>query len=231
MPDRRDLNRYFPGNPRGSLANRIAYRIFETFVRPSDYVIDFHTAAGGRSNAPHVRADPTSPAARALAQGFGGIVVLQRAEPHTLRHAATAAGVPTAVYEGGENGRLDGKSIESGIRGVENVLASLGMLSDGERDFARPLWMKYAPWIRANTGGIVELAVGLGDLVQQNQLLLTIRDTVQGKRTEVRAPTPGIVMAIARSPVAEPGYALLRLGIIESDVAAAPREPEEDLPE
>jgi predicted deacylase len=77
--------------------------------------------------------------------------------------------------------------------------------------------MQYAPWIRADTGGIVELAVGLGDLVQENQLLLTIRDTLLGRKTEVRAPTPGIVMAVARSPVAEPGYALLRLGIIQRD--------------
>ena len=176
LPDRRDLNRYFPGNARGSLANRIAHRIFENFVKPSDYLIDFHTAAGDRSNAPHVRADPASPEARALAQGFGGIVVLQPATPHTLRHAATAAGVPTAVFEGGENGRLDAKSIESGIRGVENVLASLGMIAGAERNPARPLWMTYSPWIRANNGGIVELAVGLGDLVQENQLLLTIRE-------------------------------------------------------
>ncbi|MGH7859298.1 MAG: succinylglutamate desuccinylase/aspartoacylase family protein [Candidatus Binatia bacterium] len=232
LPDRRDLNRYFPGNPRGSLANRIAHRIFQTFVLPSDFLIDFHTAAGGRSNAPHVRADPASAEARSLAQGFGGIVVLQSAAPHTLRHAATEAGVPTAVFEGGENGRLDAKSVESGVRGVENVLASLGMLSEGERNQAKPLWMKYSPWIRANTGGIVELAVGLGDLVQENQLLLTIRETVQGRRTEVRAPTPGIVMAVARSPVADPGYALIRLGIIQSDVDVAPQpEVEEEVPE
>jgi hypothetical protein len=231
LPDRRDLNRYFPGNPRGSLANRIAHRIFRTFVLPSDYLIDFHTAAGDRSNAPHVRADTASPEARSLAQGFGGIVVLQPAMPHTLRHAATAAGVPTAVFEGGENGRLDAKSIESGIRGVENVLASLGMLAGADRSATRPLWMTYSPWIRANTGGIVELAVGLGDLVQENQLLLTIRNTLDGARTEIRAPAPGIVMAVARSPVAEPGYALLRLGVIQTEVEGPEQQAEEEDPE
>ena len=236
LPDRRDLNRYFPGNPRGSLANRIAHRIFETFVRPSDYLVDFHTASGSRSNTPHVRADPASEEARELAQSFGGIVVLHEAMPNTLRHAATSAGVPTTVFEGGENGRLDPQSIETGVRGVENVLAGLGMLVDSERTAAKPLWMTYSPWIRANTGGIVELAVGLGDLVQENQLLLTIRDTLQGRKTQVRAPTPGIVMAVARSPVAEPGYALLRLGVIERDEGpepepVEPEDAEEEVPE
>ena len=234
LPDRRDLNRFFPGNARGSLANRIAQRIFRTFVSPSDFLVDFHTAAGNRSNAPHVRGDPASSDALRLAQGFGGIVVLHAAAPGTLRYAATAAGVPTAVFEGGENGRFDPKSVEAGLRGTENVLASLGMLSRTERSAARPLWMRYSPWIRANEGGIVELAVALGDLVQENQLLLTIQDTLDGKRTEVRAPNPGIVMAVAQSPVAEPGYALLRLGIIQHEEGAEGPEPvegEEEVPE
>lgn len=232
LPDRRDLNRFFPGNPRGSLANRIAHRVFEAFVRPADFAIDFHTASGDRSNAPHVRADPRSAEARSLAQGFGGVVVLHAAEPGTFRDAATRAGVPTALFEGGEPGRIDARSVETGVRGVQNVIASLGMSRNGPTNPAPPLWLQYSPWLRADSGGIVELAVGLGDVVQANQLLLTIRDTLEGERTELRSPLAGIVMSIAKGPVTQPGNALLRLGIIEPQPAVqAPAVREEEIPE
>jgi uncharacterized protein len=233
LPDRRDLNRFFPGNARGSLANRIAHRVFETFVRPADYAIDFHTAAGDRANAPHVRADPRSPARASAPPGFGGVVVLHAAAPGTFRDAATHAGVPTALFEGGEPGRIDERSVEIGVRGVQNVVASLGMSRNGPQNPAPPLWLEYSPWLRADAGGIVELAVGLGDVVQPNQLLLTIRDTLHGERIEMRSPLPGIVMSLAKGPVTQPGNALLRLGIIETQgMAASPwAQGEEEIPE
>jgi uncharacterized protein len=227
LPDRRDLNRFFPGNERGSLANRIAHRVFATFVLPSDYCIDFHTAASGRGNAPHVRADPRSGSARSLAQSFGGVVVLHEAEEGTLRYAATAAGVPTALFEGGEATRIDPRSVEAGVRGVENLLAALGMRPGSTQSPAPPLWLRYSSWIRSDVGGVMEPAVALGDVVQANQLLLTIRDALNGTPTEVRSPSSGIVMSMARAPVVQPGNALLRLGLIEPTAPPAPAsEPE-----
>lgn len=232
LPDRRDLNRYFPGNPAGSLASRIADRIFRTFALPSDYCLDVHTAAAGQANAPHVRVDPSSSEALKLAQGFGGMVVLHPAEPGTLRLAATQAGVPTVVFEAGETGRIDSTAVEAGVRGVQNLLGHLGMLPAGAaQDGERPLLMQYSPWLRADSGGIVELTVGLGDLVQANQRLLTIRDTLNGDPRELRAPGPGIVLSIARSPVAQPGNALLRLGMIEQAGEEYPDGAENEMPE
>ncbi|MEA2624492.1 MAG: uncharacterized protein QOD06_537 [Candidatus Binatota bacterium] len=233
LPDQRDLNRYFPGNPRGSLANRIANRIFRNFVLPSDYCIDFHTAASGRANAPHVRADPGSEDARRLAQGFGGMVVLHTAQPGTLRYAATRAGVPAAIFEGGESGRLDADTVEVGVRGVQNLLSSLGMVAGEKPGGGDPMWMRFSPWLRADVGGVVDLAVALGDVVQPNQRLLTIRSTLDGQRADLLAPQSGIVISIARSPVAQPGNAVVRLGIVEraAGEAAPSTAPEDEMPE
>ena len=231
LPDRRDLNRFFPGNERGSLANRIAHRVFHTFVMPSDYLIDFHTAASGRGNAPHVRADPRSAASRSLAQSFGGMVVLHEAEAGTLRFAATSAGVPTALFEGGEATRIDSRSVEVGVRGVENVLSSLGMRPGSQASLAPPLWLRYSPWIRADVGGVMEAAVALGDVVQANQLLLTIRDALRGEPLEVRSPSAGIVMSMVRAPVVQPGNALLRLGMIDAPPPVPTPTAEPEAPE
>jgi len=44
LPDRRDLNRSFPGSAKGSLASRMARIIFNEIVSRCDYGIDLHTA-------------------------------------------------------------------------------------------------------------------------------------------------------------------------------------------
>jgi predicted deacylase len=103
LPDRRDLNRDFPGSENGSLSSRLAHVIFENVVRQCDYLVDFHSAAVRRTNYPNIRADLSHPETRALARSFGCELIVNGKGPvGSLRRAALAAGVPSIILEAGE---------------------------------------------------------------------------------------------------------------------------------
>jgi predicted deacylase len=129
LPDRRDLNRHFPGDSRGHTSSRIASIFFGEVVRQCDYGIDLHTAPTGRSNTAHVRADAEVPEVRRLARAFGSsILVHAKGQVGTLRRAATEAGIPTITFEAGEPSRFNRAVTTEGFRGVLNVLVALGMM-------------------------------------------------------------------------------------------------------
>src|SRR5690606_11963254 len=76
LPDRRDLNRFFPGSRFGSVASRIANSFFENVVGACDALVDFHTGSFDRSNLPQVRADLRLPEVLEFTRGFGAAPVL-----------------------------------------------------------------------------------------------------------------------------------------------------------
>lgn len=173
LPDRRDLNRCFPGSPTGSLAGRMARTIFDEIVARSDFGIDLHTAAIRRTNYPSVRADLSSPELKRIATAFGAEILLDRKGPKgALRREATRAGCPTVVMEGGEVWKVEPTIVESALRGVRNVLRSLDML-DGELE--QPTYqvmVKKTRWIRADRGGFLDFHIAPGDLVEKGQPLV-----------------------------------------------------------
>ena len=129
LPDRRDLNRSFPGNADGSFTSRLAHRIFSDVLCASDYGLDLHTAGGDRANYPHIRADLNDPRVAELADAFGCELIIHGAGPEgTLRRAAVGAGVPTVVYEAGSARVFERPFIDAGLRGTLNVLRHLHML-------------------------------------------------------------------------------------------------------
>ena len=133
LPDRRDLNRMFPGSPRGSLASRIAHLFMTEVVKKCDVGIDVHTAADKRANLPQIRADLDDPRTRELAEAFGApVMVHARVRDGSLRQAAVEVGAKVLLYEAGEALRFDDESIATGVAGVRRVLAFL------EHDRARP---------------------------------------------------------------------------------------------
>ncbi|MDX1509352.1 MAG: succinylglutamate desuccinylase/aspartoacylase family protein, partial [Woeseiaceae bacterium] len=128
LPDRRDLNRYFPGNPTGSAAARIAYSFFENVVMHCDALIDIHTGSFERANLPQIRADLRDPDVVELTQGFGATVILHSTPGvGTLRHAATSAGIPTVTLEAGGPLQLELNEVKHGVKGIETLISSLGM--------------------------------------------------------------------------------------------------------
>ncbi len=214
LPDRRDLNRYFPGNPKGSAASRIAYSFFREVIVHCTALVDLHTGSFERANLPQLRADLRDPDIVTLTQGFGATVIVHSGPAEgTLRHAAAAAGIPAVTLEAGGPSELELAEVRHGVKGIETLLNTLGMVrktrlwSDSEPVYYR------SSWVRANRGGILLSEVGLGSTVREGDLLGTITDPISNDSTRLYSPYSGRVIGMARNQVVMPGFAAFHLGI------------------
>jgi predicted deacylase len=214
LPDRRDLNRYFPGNPTGSAAARIAHSFFTNVIAHCDALIDLHTGSFERVNLPQIRADLRNPDVVTLTQGLGGMVILHSTPAvGTLRHAATQAGIQAVTLEAGGPSVLELNEVRLGVNGIETLISAIGMQrklrlwSDPEPVYYR------SSWVRADSGGILLADVSLGSTVRKGDLLGTINDPMSNARSEVRSPYSGRVIGMARNQVVMPGFAAFHVGI------------------
>jgi len=214
LPDRRDLNRYFPGNPQGSSASRIAYSFFQDIIRQCDTLVDLHTGSFYRTNLPQLRADLRNRGVRELSEGFGGMVVLH-SEPAvgTLRRAATDAGIPTVTLEAGEPLRLQSDKVSEGVSGILALLGAMDMIERVQLlGQARPV-IYQSSWIRADHGGILFSLVRLGQVVEEGDVLGTITDPITNEQNLIYASSRGRVLGMAVNQVVMPGFAAFRLGV------------------
>jgi predicted deacylase len=227
LPDRRDLNRYFPGNPNGSAAARIAHSFFTKVIPHCDALIDVHTGSLSRSNLPQIRADLRNPEVVELTQGFASMVVLHSPPtPGMLRYAATEAGVPTVTLEAGGPLVLELNEVKRGVKGVESLLTSLGMVPK-MRLFGDPEPVYYSSsWVRSNNGGILLSNVSLGSTIRKGDLLGTITDPMNNVQIDLRSPYSGRVIGMSRNQVVMPGDAAFHVGIQAEDASTVePTEP------
>ncbi len=229
LPDRRDLNRYFPGNPNGSAASRIAHSFFTSLVLHCSALVDLHTGSFDRVNLPQLRADLRDPGVVKLTQGFGATVIINSIPGDgTLRQAATAAGVPTVALEAGGPSRLEINEVMHGVKGIETLLNTLGMVRKvslwGEPE---PVYYR-STWVRANRGGILLSEVELGRRVSSGDLLGTITDPITNARTNVYAPTEGRVIGMALNQVVMPGFAAFHIGLPRPEPRAAEADMDAD---
>jgi predicted deacylase len=222
LPDRRDLNRYFPGNPKGSAAARIAYSFFTNIVTHCDALVDLHTGSFERANLPQIRADLRNPDVITLTQGLGSMVILHSTPAvGTLRHAATQAGIPAVTLEAGGPSQLELAEVKHGVKGVESLTHALGMTKN-RRFWAEPKPVYYrSSWVRADNGGILLADVSLGSSVRQGDLLGTITDPMNNARSELRSPYAGRVIGMARNQVVMPGFAAFHVGIQTDEAPSA----------
>ena len=220
LPDRRDLNRYFPGNPNGSSAARIAHSFFKNVIAHCDALVDLHTGSFERANLPQIRADLRDPDVLTLAQGFGATVILHSTPGvGTLRHAATAAGIPSVTLEAGGPLELELSEVKHGVKGIETLIASLGMMQK-RRFWGDPEPVYYrSTWVRADSGGILFSDVSLGSSVRKGDLLGTITDPMSNVRVELRAPYAGRIIGMSRNQVVMPGFAAFHVGIQTNEAA------------
>jgi len=227
LPDRRDLNRYFPGNPNGSAAARIANALFNDVIAHCDALVDLHTGSFERANLPQIRADLRNPDVVTLTQGFGSMVVLHSSPTvGTLRHAATQAGIPAVTVEAGGPSQLELTEVKHGVKGIETLLSTLGMVPRN-RFWGDPEPVYYrSSWVRANNGGILLADVSLGSTVRKGDLLGTITDPMSNQRTEVFSPYAGRIIGMARNQVVMPGFAAFHVGIDAGDIVVEESTPE-----
>lgn len=213
LPDRRDLNRSFPGSARGSLAARIAHLMMTEIVEKCEVGIDLHTGADHRSNLPQVRADLDDPRTAELAEVFGAPVRLHaRLRDGSLRQASADVGAKVLVYEAGEAGRFDDWAIEAGVAGVERVLAHLGMTDPVPgAESIDSVESRSSRWIRAGRSGILRLDCALGERVAEGDRLGVVSNSFGKSLRVVRAPADGLVIGRSTSPLVNQGDALVHL--------------------
>ena len=226
LPDRRDLNRSFPGSHTGSMAARIARLMVDEVISTSDVGIDLHTAANHRTNVPQVRVVIDDETARSLAVTFGAPFVLAaKLRPGSLRQTAAEQGVPVLTYEGGQPLRFDQDAIDVAFRGTLRVLAKLDVIDtapDPAHD--KPMVLQASRWLRAHRGGLLELHVAPGDLVRAGQPLWTTVSPLGAERASVEAEEDGYVIGATTLPLVQPGQALLHVAL------PGDRHPSEDDP-
>ncbi|KAA1415463.1 succinylglutamate desuccinylase/aspartoacylase family protein [Nocardioides humilatus] len=217
LPDRRDLNRMFPGSPRGSLASRIAHLFMKEVVSKCEVGIDVHTAADKRANLPQIRADLDDPRTRELAKAFAAPVNLHaRLRDGSLRQAATDVGAKVLLYEAGEALRFDDESIKTGVVGIRRVLEHLGMIDKHPTDQPpASLESRSSGWVRARGTGILLLETQLGAMVTAGDRLGGLSDTFGRRVRLVRADRTGIVIGLTRAPIVNAGDALVHIASVE----------------
>jgi len=213
LPDRRDLNRHFPGNPRGSAATRMAHSFFTEVVSHCSALIDLHTGSLNRTNLPQVRADLRSPAVARMTQAFGATVVLHGAgQRGSLRRAANDAGIPAVTFEMGEPMRVQPEQVEHGAKAIETLMYALGMTRQ-RRYWGDPEPVYYASrWVRVDHGGILFSDVALGERVSEGELLGVVTDPLTNQQHRIYAPTSGRILGMALNQVVLPGFAAYRIG-------------------
>jgi predicted deacylase len=216
LPDRRDLNRSFPGSPRGSLASRLAHLFITEVVDRCQYGIDLHTGSHHRKNLPQIRADLTDSELRRIAAAFGA-PMMYHAPPirGSLRTVARQRGVRVLVYEAGEPLRFNPTAIETGVRGVLNVLAALEMWPRPNGEGTPTVFeASERRWLRASRSGIFHLAVTLGERVEKGQVIGHLADPLMRVLRPVRATSSGMVIGFTNNPLVHQGDALVHLASV-----------------
>ncbi|MFO7304728.1 MAG: succinylglutamate desuccinylase/aspartoacylase family protein [Gammaproteobacteria bacterium] len=233
LPDRRDLNRHFPGNPRGSAATRIAHSFFTEIVSHCSALIDLHTGSLNRTNLPQVRANLNIPSVARMTQAFGATVVLHSiGDRKSLRRAATEAGIPAVTFEMGEPMRVQPEQVEHGVKAVQTLMYALGMTRQ-RRYWGDPEPVYYASkWVRVDQGGILFSDVALGEYVSEGELLGVVIDPISNNQYRIYSPLSGRVLGMALNQVVLPGFAAYRIGTQTSPSGVVKnREQETSIPE
>ena len=222
LPDRRDLNRYFPGSASGSVASRIARQIFDEIVDRSDMGIDLHTAATRRTNYPNVRADLSNPLVQKMATDFGCEVIVNSKGPEgSLRREATQAGCPTIVMEGGEVCKVEPAIVATAVRGIKNVLRAHHMLEGEIEPQETQVVIETAKWVRAERGGFLQFHVHPGELVTQGQPLATNTSLLGHETSLLIAPFAGVIIGMTTLPAISPGEPVCHIGRLPLNPKAA----------
>jgi predicted deacylase len=217
-----DLNRSFPGKSSSNTAGRIANQVYERFISQCDLGIDFHTSTRNRTTMYHARADVDNPAVERLAQAFGTNVILSgEGESDSLRAVASQDGIPTITVEMGKAHRFQPALIEKALDGIESVLASYDIVPEATR--VDPLWRKVMGaseekrWLRADTGGLVEMEWGPSPLVHDGETICTITDQFKTEEHRIEAPFTGLIVGVLENPVALPGHPVCHLVSISAE--------------
>ncbi|WP_144822664.1 succinylglutamate desuccinylase/aspartoacylase family protein [Marinobacter piscensis] len=215
LPDRRDLNRCFPGTESGSLGARIAYLLRTQIMEKVTHIIDLHTGAMHRFNLPQIRAQLKNPETTRMAEAFGAPVIINSGlRDGSLRAYADSRDIPVITFEGGEALRFDGVVIGSGVKGVMRVMRELEMVPRKKSPKASKKRSEIAAnsqWVRTDTDGIMRPVAQLGQKVRKGQKLAIVANPFGESETAITSPCSGIVICVNNLPLVNEGEAIYHI--------------------
>jgi len=230
LPDRRDLNRSFPGSAGGSLAARLANLFLTEIVKRADIGIDLHSAAIHRMNLPQIRISADDPESVALAKVFGAPVIMKSpVREGSMRGAATELGTQVLLFEAGEGLRFDEMSVRAGVAGILRVLHHVGMIpvKGVSKSKNKSQFCNSSKWLRAPAGGLLRTYKAEGDVVSKGDTMAAVSDPFGEKEKEIIAPFSGIIVGRAMMPIVNEGDAVFHLAAVKS--VARAEETVEDM--
>ena len=218
LPDRRDLNRSFPGSNKGSLAARVAKIFFDEIVSKCSLGIDLHTASIHKSNLPQIRTNTDDEYTFRLAKAFEAPVILHsELRDGSLRSVAQERGIPILLYEAGEALRFNEKSIRIGVKGIVNVLRENEMLPKSSKKVRKtPVISRNSKWIRAGESGMLRTLKALGDTVQEGDIIAYIDEPIGDNSFEIIAPFGGIIIGKSEIPLIQEGDAVFHISYFKN---------------
>lgn len=230
LPDRRDLNRSFPGHSKGALASRVAKTFFNEIVSKCDLGIDLHTASIHKDNLPQIRTNTNNEYTLMLARAFEAPVILHsELRDGSLRAEAQDDGIPILLYEAGEALRLDEKSIKIGVKGIINVLRANEMLPQqrGKKSTRlKTVLTKSSKWIRAHESGMIQTLKKLGDVVKEGEVIARIHSLFDDQEYELTTPFDGIIIGKTQIPLIHEGDAAFHIAALNDlEIAEERLEP------
>jgi predicted deacylase len=215
VPDGKDVNRSFPGKATGSLASRIAAGLSKNLLAHCDLAVDFHTGGRGVFNYPQIRYSPDDEYALEAAMQFNPPVILSSKAPlRSLRRSAyRSLDLSVLTFEGGENLRYDGHSIEEGLAGIRRLLVARGMMEGAVEEQREPVHITASSWVRAGRAGLFQWSKRSGFPVRKGEPIGTIYDP-HGERPNKRilSPRDGFIIGHNNGAVVSQGDALFHIG-------------------
>ncbi len=222
MPDGRDVNRSFPGLASGSLASRVAHALSKEILPLVDFGIDFHTGGGGIYNYPQLRYSPDDEKSKEIAAAFGApLMIASKAPVKSLRKTAQKLQIPILTFEGGENQRYDGFSLQVGCEGIQRLLLHFGMLPNSNSALAHAVKSREiykSSWLRAHQAGLFRWFKSSGNQVRKGEPLGVICDPHgSAKDKRIFSPKDGYLIGHVNSAVVNQGDALFHIGELEEE--------------
>jgi predicted deacylase len=217
FPDKRDLNRVFPGSKLGSLASRFAYNLLREVMPNVDYVIDFHSGGASRFNAPQIRIVPNNPELKTLSDIFNtSFTMFSKNIPGTFRNSCNKLGVKMLLFEGGKSIDINDVITQEGVEGSKRILHHLAMLNSKKKIITpekETIYIEKSVWVRAKYSGMFHGYTKIGDYVTKGQLLGSISDPYGKVEHKVKAPNSGYIFNVNDAPIVYQGDAIYHLSL------------------
>lgn len=219
LPDRKDLNRCFPGSEKGSFGSRFANFIFKRITKYGDVFLDFHSGGAGRFNIPQIRCDLNTEGIQSLVDCISiPLVVNSSLRDGSLREAINDLGKPCIVFEGGEGLRVDETITKYGVNLVKSVLAYHGMIKEKEEFNDEKIIINKTKWIRAKEGGILINKAYNGKVVKKGEVVGELREITGELISKIKMENDGVILGMSKSSLIMSGDALYNLGFIDDSL-------------